>query len=61
MIKEGLILKNEQGHKIIYDLVEGDENYIVFLSGLMSDRKGSKACYLKEFAKQKGYYESIIY
>ena len=54
-MKEGQELITESGHKIIYDIVSGDDNYIVFLSGLMSDRLGSKATYLKEFCKKQGY------
>ena len=54
-MKEGQVLKTKEGHKLIYDIYLGDNNYIVFLGGLGSDRKATKASYFKEYCQQKGY------
>ncbi len=53
MITRQLITK--AGHKIIYDFVEGSKIPIIFLSGLMSDRKGSKASFFAEYAANYGH------
>ncbi|MBT4878641.1 MAG: alpha/beta hydrolase [Alphaproteobacteria bacterium] len=54
-MKEGQVLKTKEGYKLIYDQIIGDDNYIVFLAGLSSDRKATKASFFKNYAKAKGY------
>ena len=50
-------LITKENHKIIYDRVIGKNNdTIVFLGGLMSDRKGSKASYLKDWAESENHH-----
>jgi pimeloyl-ACP methyl ester carboxylesterase len=48
-------LKNKSKQKIFYDRVEGKEKSAIFLGGLMSDRKGTKAIYFEQECKRLNY------
>jgi pimeloyl-ACP methyl ester carboxylesterase len=54
MSKEGFFY-DKSGHKIIYNHLELGTNYLVFLGGLMSDRKGSKALFFEDYARKNNY------
>ncbi|MEO1110223.1 MAG: alpha/beta hydrolase [Pseudomonadota bacterium] len=47
-------LTTDQGRRIAYDLSEGQGPTIVFLSGLKSDKEGTKAVHLEAWAKTRG-------
>lgn len=47
-------LTTDQGRRIAYDLSEGHGPTIVFLSGLKSDKEGTKAVHLEAWAKTRG-------
>ncbi|MES0860786.1 alpha/beta hydrolase [Ruegeria sp. SCPT10] len=47
-------LTTDQGRRIAYDLSEGQGPTIVFLSGLKSDKEGTKAVHLEAWAKARG-------
>lgn len=57
--KEGSIavtnfLETGQGRRLAYDFSEGDGPVVVFLSGLKSDKEGTKAVHLEAWAKARG-------
>ena len=54
MSKEG-IFYTKDNHKIVYNKLSGNDNYFIFLGGLMSDRKGSKALFFEDYCKKQGY------
>ena len=41
-------------HQLAYDLTEGEGPGVVFLGGFMSDKEGTKALYLEEWAQRRG-------
>ncbi|WP_120633251.1 alpha/beta fold hydrolase [Ruegeria sp. EL01] len=47
-------LTTDQGRQIAYDITEGQGPTIVFLSGLKSDKEGTKAVHLEAWAKARG-------
>ncbi|WP_299887029.1 alpha/beta hydrolase [uncultured Ruegeria sp.] len=48
------LLTTDQGRQIAYDMTEGRGPTIVFLSGLKSDKEGTKAVHLEAWAKARG-------
>ena len=54
MSKEG-VFYTKDNHKIVYNKLSGNDNYFIFLGGLMSDRKGSKALFFENYCKKHGY------
>lgn len=52
---ENQIFITKAQQKIYYDYVKGKDVFIVFLSGLNSDRKSTKATYLKNYARENSY------
>lgn len=45
----------KDGHKIVYNYLKGEQEFLVFLGGLMSDMEGTKAVFFEEYCKRKGY------
>ena len=52
---ENQIFVSRANKKIYYDQVKGGDQFIVFLAGLKSDRKSSKAIFLKQYALKNNY------
>lgn len=47
-------LETPQGRRIAYDLTPGRGPAVVFLGGFMSDKEGTKAVHLEDWAKREG-------
>jgi pimeloyl-ACP methyl ester carboxylesterase len=46
---------NQNGTRIAYNHILGNKPTIIFLSGFMSDKEGTKALALEEFSQQEGH------